>query len=96
MKKIILAFLMFTGFAISAGAQVEINARIGHRHRYHQPRPVYVQPQPVYVEPRPVYRRHYRRPHHGLTIRAHTSVINPTYLQRSQAILYTTKQRFVA
>jgi len=85
MKKIILAFLMITGFAISASAQVEIKARIGHRHhRYHQP------------PPRPVYHRHYRRHHHGVIIRAHTSEINPTYLQRSQVMLYATKQTITA
>ena len=85
MKKVILSFMLIAGFVISASAQVEIKARIGHRHSYHRP-----PPQPVY------YHRHYRRHHHGVIIRAHTSEINPTYLQRSQVMLYATKQTLAA
>jgi hypothetical protein len=84
MKKIILSFLIIIGFVVSANAQVEIKARIGHRHHY------YHHYQPVY------HHRYHRRHGVGVVIHAHTSNINPTYLQRSQVMLYTNKKRLVA
>ncbi len=82
MKKIFLTLLIMVGFFMAASAQVVIKARIGDRdhHRYHHYN-------------HPVYHRryyHHRRP--GVIIRAHTSEIITTDLQKSEAVLFKAEE----